>query len=116
MAEHFNVVPPQRPSSAARHRHAGAHDDAHVARFIAEAFEGSLRTTLRAIGICALRASERAAVGTLVLRARELAAALDAAVERGDDGPSRDAARRTAAALSARLAVLERWIAIRALH
>jgi len=70
--------------------------------------ESTLRTTLRALAVCASRRADARTVRQLVDRARSLAAELDDALEMLDDSvPSRDA-RAIAAHLEERLAVLER--------
>ena len=70
--------------------------------------EATLRTTLRALAVCAARPADEATVSRLVERARSLSDQLDSALATLDDSvPSRDA-RAIAAHLEERLAVLER--------
>jgi len=70
--------------------------------------ESTLRTTLRALAVCASRRSDELTVRQLVDRARSLAAQLDDALERLDDSLASRDARAIAAHLEERLAVLER--------
>jgi hypothetical protein len=70
--------------------------------------EATLRSTLRALAVCAARRADARTVRQLVDRARSLADQLDAALDLLDDSvPSRDA-RAIAAHLEERLVALER--------
>ena len=70
--------------------------------------ESTLRTTLRALAVCAARRADDRTVRQLVERAHELMLRLTDAVEQLDDSvPSRDA-RAIATHLEERLAILER--------
>lgn len=70
--------------------------------------ESTLRTTLRALAVCAVRRSDERTMRQLVERARELAEQLTDAVEHLDDGVASRDARALAEHLEERLAILER--------
>jgi hypothetical protein len=78
--------------------------------------EGALRTTLRALAVCAIRAGDQATFDSLADRARALADLLADSVAGLDDDRTALAARRTASALIERLADLERLHADRTRH
>jgi len=78
--------------------------------------EGALRTTLRALAVCAIRASDQATFDALADRARALADLLSDSVSDLDDDRAAISARKTAAALIDRLADLERLHAERTRH
>ena len=79
--------------------------------------EGALRTTLRALAVCAIRASDQETFDALAERARALADLLaDSVADLDEDDRSALAARRTAASLVERLADLERLHAERTRH
>jgi len=85
------------------------HDDARQAsagRVVN--LEATLRTTLRALAVCAARPADARTVRQLVERARSLADQLDSALALLDDSVSSRDARAIAAHLEQRLAVLER--------
>jgi hypothetical protein len=78
--------------------------------------EGALRTTLRALAVCAIRASDQATFDALADRARQLADELNDSVAELDDHRAAQSARSTAASLVERLADLERLHADRIRH
>jgi len=78
--------------------------------------EGALRTTLRALAVCAIRASDQKTFDALADRARALAELLADSVADLDDDRAAISARKTAAALIDRLADLERLHAERTRH
>ena len=78
--------------------------------------EGALRTTLRALAVCAIRASDQETFDALADRARALADLLSDSVADLDDDRAAISARKTAAALIDRLADLERLHAERTHH
>ena len=78
--------------------------------------EGALRTTLRALAVCAIRASDQATFDSLAERARALADLLADSVSDLEDEPAALSARQTAASLAERLADLERLHAERTRH
>ena len=78
--------------------------------------EGALRTTLRALAVCAIRASDQETFEALAERARSLADLLTDSVADLDDDRAAMAARRTADSLVERLADLERLHAERTRH
>ncbi len=78
--------------------------------------QGALRTTLRALAVCAIRASDQGTFDRLATRARTLADRLADAVYDLDDEMAADSARRTAAGLLERLVDLERLHADRTMH
>ena len=88
---------------AAPWRGAGTPDAGHVLRI-----ESELRTTLRALAVCAMRASDRDTFAQLSDRARGLATLLADAVEDIEDDGLADQALRSAAQLGAQLMALER--------
>ena len=70
--------------------------------------ESTLRTTLRALAVCAARRSDAHTVNQLVDRARLLADQLNDALEALDDSAASRDARTLAVHLEERLGVLER--------
>jgi hypothetical protein len=70
--------------------------------------ESTLRTTLRALAVCAVRRSDERTVRQLVERARELSEQLTDAVEHLDEGVASRDAQAIAEHLEERLATLER--------
>jgi hypothetical protein len=106
---------PETPIMPDDIRNAGAHAAASTNQVVP--LEGALRTTLRALAVCAIRASDQATFDALAERARALADLLaDSVSDLDDDDRSAMSARRTAASLVERLADLERLHAERTRH
>jgi hypothetical protein len=109
------VDEPETPIMPHDIRNAGAHAAATANQIVP--LEGALRTTLRALAVCAIRASDQATFDALAERARALAELLaDSVSDLDEDDRAAVAARRTAASLVERLADLERLHADRTRH
>jgi hypothetical protein len=76
--------------------------------------ESLLRTTLRALAVCAVRQSDRETARQLVLRARDIADRLTSGIDDLDESVAGRDARATADHLAKRLDALERIVEGRA--